>query len=574
MKYVLIISMNSIQNKHLQLAYFSMEIMLRTHIPTYAGGLGILAGDLLRSCADMHIPAAGMTLVYNGTFFNQVFNPDGSQSYKELEWRKSDQFTKMPHRVQLTLDDQVISVGCWRYDIVGYDGFVVPVYLLDTDYVTNPQWARNITSNLYAGNGDMRVSQELVLGIGGVLMLKKLRYETIDTYHMNEGHAAFVPLALMPEHNWNDEEVKRKCVFTTHTPIPEGHDTFDYELAYKYGKAYFPWHIKKLAGEDRLDMTRLALNTSKYSFGVSQKHGEVSRNMFPGYPIGAITNGVHHRTWIGSTMQDLYNEHMPEWINNPSTLSQAVEKLPDDALFNMHQECKKILVNFVNHHLTSNTTLEGREHPDQDELFDIDTLTIALARRPVAYKRPLLIYHDLERLVRIAAGRVQIIQSGKSHPDDGVSHQIVKEILHMSKKLKGIVRIVYLENYSPKLARLLVSGTDVWLNSPKKPLEASGTSGMKAAMNGVLNFSVLDGWWIEGFKSCPDAGFSIGMMDSANNDESDADDLYTKLEHTLIPTYYDNRKEWIRRMKNAITLGAYFNTNRCIEEYKKKAWDS
>lgn len=566
--------MNPNEKKHLQLAYFSMEIMLRTHIPTYAGGLGILAGDLLRSCADMQIPAAGMTLVYNGTFFNQVFNPDGTQSYKELEWRKSDQFTKMPHRIELTINDQQVSVGCWRYDIVGYDGFVVPVYLLDTDYITNPQWARDITSNLYAGNGEMRISQELVLGMGGVQMLKKIGYESVDIYHMNEGHAAFVPLALMPDHNYQDADVKKKCVFTTHTPIPEGHDTFDYELAYTYGKSYFPWHIRKLAGEDRLDMTRLALNMSKYSFGVSQKHGEVSHNMFPGYPIGAITNGVHHRTWIGSTMQDLYNEHMPEWINNPSALSQAVTKLPDDALFNTHQECKKILVNFVNHHLTSNTTLEGREHPDQDELFDVDTLTIALARRPVAYKRPLLIYHDLERLVRIAAGRVQIIQSGKSHPDDDVSHRIVRDILHMSKKLKGIVRIVYLENYSPKLARLLVSGTDVWLNSPMKPLEASGTSGMKAAMNGILNFSVLDGWWIEGYKSCPDAGFSIGTMDSANNDEADADDLYTKLEHTLIPLYYENRTEWIRRMKNAITLGAYFNTNRCIEEYKSKAWNS
>lgn len=548
-----------------------MEIMLRTHIPTYAGGLGILAGDILRSCADMKIPAVGMTLVYKGESFIQKFHTDGTQSYSEIEWRKSDQFTKMPQRISIKVNGQNITIGCWRFDIVGYSGFVVPVYLLDTDYYINDQWARDLTKDLYDDKPEIRFSQEIILGIGGVQMLKKLGYEQVDCYHLNEGHAALAPLALLPDNNWKDDEVKKKCVFTTHTPIPEGHDIFSYEMTQKYADGYLPWHIKSLSDNDNLNMTRLALNMSKYTCGVSQKHGEVSRGMFPGYPIDSVTNGVHHRTWIASTMQDLYNEYLPGWIEDPQQFWKAVESIPNDKLWEAHQETKKTLIDFVNHHLTSTTAIS----PEPDELFDTNTLTVALARRPVRYKRPLLIYKDLNRLIRLAAGKIQIIQSGKSHPQDDISHEIVKEILHISKKLKGIVRIVYLENYSPKIARLLVSGTDIWLNTPNRPLEASGTSGMKSAMNGGINFSVLDGWWIEGFKMCPQSGFTIGPPADSNNkndDEADSNDLYNKLEHTIIPMYYENSAEWINHMKNAITLGAYFNTHRVVQEYMKKAW--
>lgn len=556
---------------HAKVAYFSMEIMLRTHIPTYAGGLGVLAGDMLRSCADMKIPAVGMSLVYKGTSFVQQFNHDGSQTYSEIEWRKSDQFTKMPQRINLKIDGKNVSVGCWRFDIVGFSGFVVPVYLLDTDYYTNEQWMRDIAKNLYDGNPFVRFSQEILLGIGGVQMLKTLGYDQIDCYHLNEGHVALAPLALLPENNWKDEEVRKKTVFTTHTPIPEGHDIFDYDLAYKYADGYLPWHIRSLSNNDKLHMSKLALNMSKYTCAVSKKHAEISRQMFPGYAIDSITNGVHHRTWTASTMQDLYNEYLPGWIDDPTHLEKAVDVIPDDKLWIAHQETKKNLIDFVNHHLTSTDTT-----PDPEELFDTTTLTVALARRPVQYKRPLLIYNDLERLIRISAGKIQIIQSGKSHPEDDISHQIVKKILHISKKLKGIVRIVYLENYSPKIARMLVSGCDIWLNTPRRPLEASGTSGMKAAMNGGLNFSVLDGWWIEGYKMCQKAGFAIGKepdSTNSNNDKADSEDLYYKLEHEIIPLYYENSSEWIQRMKYAITLGAYFNTHRVVEEYIQKAWD-
>ncbi|MCX7996569.1 MAG: alpha-glucan family phosphorylase [Patescibacteria group bacterium] len=564
------------RQKPIKLAYFSLEIMLRTHIPTYAGGLGILAGDLLRSCADMRIPAVGVTLVYNGRNFNQVFQPDGTQTYEEVEWRKNDQFIRLPETITLKIDNQDVKVGVWRYDIVGYDEFVVPVFLLDTDHIDNEPWKKHITDNLYGGEHYARVCQEIVLGIGGVKMLRELGYFEIEQYHMNEGHACFVPLGLLPEHNYNDDEVRRKCVFTTHTPIPEGHDIFSYEHVQKYAQEYLPWHIKKLATEEAFHTTHLAMNMSHYTFGVSQKHGEVTRHLFPGKDIHAITNGVHHRTWTCSNMQDLYNKYMEEWNQDPSLFTEVVHRIPGDELWRAHQEAKKILVNYVNKHLTSSQDEEGKEHPVPEELFDTDTLTIALARRPVPYKRPLLVYSDLNRLIRLGAGRLQIIQSGKSHPDDKNSQAIVSEILKISKKLKGILRIVYLENYSPKIARLLTSGCDVWLNTPRRPLEASGTSGMKAAMNGVLNFSVLDGWWIEGFHMAPQAGWSIGPLDDklqpSNDDQVDSDDLYRKLENEILPLYYNNRTEWITRMKHAITLGAYFNTHRCMKEYQEKAY--
>ena len=559
---------------HAKIAYFSMEMMLRTHIPTYAGGLGILAGDLLRSAADMNIPAVGVSLIYKGVSFVQRLNSDGTQTYSELEWRKSDQFTKMPHRIVLKINGRDVTVGCWRYDMVGYGGFEVPVYLLDTDYYINEQWAREITDNLYAEQKHIRLCQEIILGIGGVRMLETLGYD-VDYYHMNEGHAAFAPLALLAKHKYNDQEVRKKCVFTTHTPIPEGHDIFDYELAYRYAEPYLPWHIKQLAGENHLHMTKLAMSLSHYTNGVSKKHAEITRSMFPGSKIEAVTNGVHHRTWTASTMQDLYNEFLPGWLENPSLLKNAMEKLPDDALWRAHQETKKTLIEFVNKGLGTENCDDGYEKPSPDELFDTDTLTIALARRPVDYKRPLLIYHDLNRLVRISAGKIQIIQSGKSHHSDDISNNIVKQILAISKKLKGVVRIVYLSNYSPKIARLLVSGCDIWLNTPRRPLEASGTSGMKAAINGGLNFSVLDGWWIEGYHINKNAGFAIGPEPSEspkNDDIVDSNDLYEKLENNIVPLYYQNRPEWVRRMKHAIALGAYFSTNRCIKEYLQNAW--
>ncbi len=559
------------QTKAIEVAYFSMEIMLESDIPTYAGGLGILAGDVLRSCADMKIPACGVSLVYSGATFNQVIHTNGTQSFTEANWQKSDQLTKLSDRVEIKIMNTPVLVSVWRYDIVGIGGFVVPVYLLDTDFIENPEWIREITKYLYDSSPNMRISQEIVLGIGGVELLSKLGYE-VQTYHMNEGHCSFVPLALLPKYNFQDDEVRKKCVFTTHTPVPEGHDQFSWDEAYKYAGDYLPWHIKSLTGEETMHMSRLAISLSKKTFAVSIKHKEVTGNMFPNHDFDYVTNGVHHRTWLSSPMQDLLTTYIPGWIDDPSLLRWSPDKIPTDALWSAHRESKRQLISYVNARLTSGVTEEDRQNPQKEELFDLATLTISLARRPVAYKRPLLLYSDLHRFMRIGVGKIQIIQCGKSHPKDDVSQGYVKEILRLSKKLRTLLKIVYLENYSPKIARLLVSGSDVWLNNPKRPLEASGTSGMKAAMNGVVNFSVLDGWYLEGHKTNPQAGFTIGPDHGESNDTEDSNDLYEKLQTQVIPMYYDHRTEWVNRMKQAITLGAYFNTHRVVKEYREKGW--
>lgn len=562
----------------LDVAYFSMEVMMESDIPTYAGGLGVLAGDILRSCADLNVPAVGMSLVYSGDTFDQVIRLDGSQSFIRSDWQKLDQLTKLPTRIELEIAGQTVIVGCWRYDFVGLSGNVVPLYLLDTNMMENPPWVRDFTINLYSSNWDIRICQELVLGIGGVKMLRALGYHDIKTYHLNEGHAAFTTLELLAERNYQDEAVRPSCVFTTHTPVPEGHDKFGYDMAWHYGRKYLPWHIKKLAGEDFLSMTHLAMNLSHKNLAVSQKHQLVSEHILPGYKFGFVTNGVHHRSWTAPTMQNLYDRYLPGWLDNPSLLSSAPQMLPDNLLWDHHQDAKAKLVRVVNQHLTAVSNEYEKSNPLNQELFDTQTLTISLARRPVGYKRPLLLYQDLERFVRIGAGKIQVIQCGKSHPNDDTSQEFVRQIVAFSKRFKDVLRIVFLENYSPKITRILVSGSDVWLNNPKRPLEASGTSGMKAALNGALNFSILDGWWIEGFARDPLAGFSIGPSDNSvnpiNNDSADADDLYNTLEHTIIPLYYDRRPEWINRMKHAIALGAYFNTHRCVQEYQSLAWNS
>lgn len=540
-------------------AYFSLEMMLESDIPTYAGGLGVLAGDILRSCADLKIPAIGVSLVYSGDTFYQSVSPNGSQNFIKQDWQKLDQLTKLPDVIEITIAGTIVKVGCWRYDIVGLSGFVVPVYLLDTNLAVNPDWVRDITKNLYAVD-DYRLMQEILIGFGGINMLRKLGFNSISTYHLNEGHTSLVTLALLSENNYQDSEVKKRCVFSTHTPIPEGHDKFPYDTAYRLAGDYLPWHIKKLAGENELSLTHLALNLSRKAFAVSAKHQETSTKLFPGYNFNYVTNGVHLRSWVHNHLQDIFNQHLPGWLENPNLLNSCF-LIPHSSLWSAHLECKRKLVAYVNRHL-----LPG--HPE----FDEDTLTISLARRPVAYKRPLLPYHDLDRLSRIGQGRLQIIQCGKSHPDDDVSQSFVRQIIEASNQVRDKIKICYLENYSPKIARTLVSGSDVWLNTPNRPLEASGTSGMKAAANGVLNFSILDGWWIEGYAANPQSGWAIGTMNSSNNDDSDANSLYSILESEIIPTFYDRREDWIKRMQSAITLGARFSTHRVVHDYLTKAW--
>lgn len=559
----------------IEAAYFSMEIMMESDIPSYAGGLGILAGDLLRSCADMEVPAVGVSMVYSGVVYAQKIKEDGRQSFEEIDWRKMDQFTKLPHRITLRLKGEDVHVGCWRYDFVGLHGFVVPVYLLDTNVLENSEWACGISRNLYEDKWDYRFAQEAVLGIGGVKMLEEIGYHKIKTYHMNEGHSTMVSLALLEQFDYKDDEVRKNAVFTTHTPIPEGHDSFGYDMAHEIAETYIPWHIKDIATQESLSMSHLGMNMSKISLAVSRKHQKVTEHIFPGHKFDYVTNGVHHRTWIGHHQQDLYQKYLPGFLDEPEVLEDA-DRIPNNELWDAHIAAKRELVEYVNKHLTAYSAVCSIDYDENSDCFNEKTLTIAMARRPVPYKRPLLLYKDIERLLKLGSGKIQIIQCGRGHPADENAKKIIDEIIHLSRKLRGKVRIDYLENYSPKIARLLVAGCDVWLNTPMQPLEASGTSGMKAAMNGALNFSVPDGWWIEGHELQPDAGFVIGKeidgLEAQFDNDADAESIYSQLEKDIIPLYYEDREGWITKMKAAIKLGAYFNTNRCINDYKLKAW--
>ena len=547
----------------LTVAYFSMEIGLKSAIPTYAGGLGILTADLMQSCADLGVNAVCVTGCWKHGYLRQTLNPDGSQRYEEIEWDQAAYLKRLPERVTVTIEGQPVVVGAWRLDLKGAKG-TVPVIFLDTSLPENPPEVHRITHRLYGGDQAMRIRQELVLGIGGVRMLRALGYNDIGTYHMNEGHAAFLTLELLRERQWKDEDVRRSCAFTTHTPIEAGHDVFSYDLAERIAGDNLPWHIRKIAGENALSMTKLAMTMSRYTCGVSRIHAEVSRRMFPGVSIDAITNGVHHITWSSEEMQALFDRRSKGWREDPSILTSTCRDFEDGELWQAHQAAKMRLMAEVNRR----TGLA----------FDPEILTIASARRVVSYKQPELLYENIERLADVCHGRVQIVHSGNAHPSDAFAQGVIQRMVERSHKLKDKVKIAYLENYNPDLARLLVQGADVWLNTPMRLHEASGTSGMKACLNGVLNFSTLDGWWIEGYERDPEAGWRIGPLALATNIDTtraiDAEDIYTELQYQLIPEYYyDGRARFLRRMKRAIGLLGYFNSHRCVQEYLQKAWN-
>lgn len=530
-------------------------------MPTYAGGLGMLAADIMRSSADLGLPMACMTMAWEHGYLQQHIRPDGTQEYTQIDWNKHDYLTELPTRVSVQVEGREVQIACWQYTIKGLQGNEVPVYFLDTNLPENSEYDRSITRQLYGGDGTMRLAQEIVLGIGGVKMLRALGLNDIKTYHMNEGHAAFLTVELLHEHDYNNEVVKQLCAFTTHTPVKAGHDTFSYDLAWKVAGDQLPWHIKDLAGKDELSMTVLALNLSRYTCGVAQIHGEVSRKMFPGYEIDAITNGVHHTHWAAPAIQKVLDVYLPTWREDPNVLKEAVHTLPDHDLWRAHMSAKTELI----HHLS-----------DLGFDFESNVLTIATARRVVPYKRPELLYNNLERLLEVAGGKLQIIHAGNAHPSDPFSQQVITRMIERSKTLKDKVKIAYVENYNPDVAKLLVSGADIWLNTPTRLMEASGTSGMKAALNGVLNLSTLDGWWIEGYERDHEAGWRIGPLTRATDLEDeehiDAEDVYTQLQFEIMPEYYNNRPLWIERMKRAIALMAYFSSQRCTQEYQGRVW--
>ncbi len=545
----------------LKIAYFTMEIGMKNSIPTFAGGLGILAADFMRSCADMKVPVGCVTMCWKHGYTHQEVAQDGTQSFRETDWEPEKELTKLDATVEVSIEGRRVKVGAWMLPIKS-GKHVVPVFFLDTDLPTNSQEDRDITKNLYGGNLAMRIKQEVVLGIGGVRMLPALGHNDVKHFHQNEGHSAFLTLELLKENDFQDKEVRKLCAFTTHTPVAAGHDVFPYDMAWNIVGNMLPWHIKKIAGDDMLSMTMLAMNESSYTCGVSKIHGKVAADMLGNGNIDYITNGIHHPTWTSPSIGRLFDKHIPGWKEQPILLKNAIS-IPNEDLWKAHQANKKALC----------VEIEKKT----GKKFSPDILTIVAARRIVPYKQTELLYADMERLLSIAGGKLQIVHSGNSHPNDSFSQGVVKHILDRAKKYDGRISIAYVPNHSPDSASILTAGADIWLNTPERLKEASGTSGMKAAVNGGVNLSILDGWWAEAYAMDPESGWRIGseMGHGSLEDmvKQDAEDLYTQLEYEIIPAYYaENKDAWIEHMKRSIALLSHFNSHRSIEEYMRKAW--
>lgn len=553
-----------------RIAYFSMEIALRNEIPTYSGGLGVLAGDTLRSAADLELPMVAVTLVSRKGYFRQAIDADGRQTEQPDTWEPEQWATPLAAKVALNIEGHQVWVGGWLYILEGHMNGRQPVILLDTDLEENRPADRAITDVLYGGDDAYRFRQEMVLGIGGIRLLQAAGF-VLRQYHMNEGHSALLALELLRRYAYPQEElqpgespydlprVRELCCFTTHTPVEAGHDRFDYSLVYSLMRTTVDEAVlKQLAGEDGLNMTRLALNLSEYVNGVAKRHAEVSRSMFPGYRVHAITNGVHPHTWTGESIQALFDTHLPGWCHEPELLVRADCCLADQDVWDAHQLAKQVLIGRV----ASLTSVQ----------LQIDVPILGFARRMTAYKRPDLLFTDLERLREIGRHQpFQIVLAGKAHPQDEGGKRLIETLHRHIGELADVIPVAFLPGYDMETARTMVAGVDVWLNTPLRPLEASGTSGMKAAFNGVPNLSVLDGWWIEG---CIEGitGWSVGNSSDADSD-ADAGSLYDKLEHKVLPLYHNDRAGWIRVMKGAITKNAsFFNSHRMMRRYATEAY--
>jgi starch phosphorylase len=550
-----------------RIAYFSMEVALASEMPTYSGGLGVLAGDTLRSCADLKLPLVAVSLLYRQGYFLQVLDEWGNQSEQSVQWDPTRFARPLPGTVQVALEGRSVLIRAWQCDIAGTSGHLVPLLLLDTDVEGNDPKDRSLTGSLYGGDERYRLKQEIVLGLGGIRMLRALGYTELERFHMNEGHAALLTLELLRERHteeveWDFNGVRDQCIFTTHTPVPVGHDQFSYDLVKQVLGQAVPFDLlEMLAGQDRLNMTLLALNMSAYVNGVAKRHGQISQEMFPGYTIDSITNGIHSVTWTAPSFQELYDRHMPGWRTDPFSLRYAVG-IPNSEIQAAHAIAKGRLLEEV----TRRTTLA----------FDPAVLTIGFARRATLYKRADLIFADIDHLHEIAkrTGGLQFIFAGKAHPKDIPGKDMIRRVVSVAKQVHPHIRIVYLDNYDLALAQLLTAGVDLWLNTPQRPLEASGTSGMKAAHNAVPSFSVLDGWWIEGHIEGV-TGWSIGPGPSEQGVDAvhEAQELYQKLETTILPLYYHSHERWLDVMRQTITFNAsFFNTQRMVQQYAASAY--
>ena len=557
-----------------RIAYFSMELGLSAEIPTYAGGLGVLAGDTIRAAADLGVPMVAVTLVHRAGYCRQVLDAHGNQREEPVEWVVEDSLRELPARTALKIEGRDVHLRAWQYDVTGCTGYKVPVLFLDADLPANSDDDRTLTHHLYGGDDRYRLCQEAILGIGGVRMLRALGYRELQRFHLNEGHAGFLTLELLHDRLWRGarlvpaerdvEAVREQCVFTTHTPVPAGHDQFPLDLVGRVLGSRVVDMLQSLSCADgTLNMTLLALHLSGYVNGVARRHGEVSRQLFPRYPIDSITNAVHARTWVSPPFQQLFDRYIPTWREDSFSLRNA-HIIPNHQVWLAHCQAKERLIDYVN------------RHTDAD--MDTGSFTIGFARRAATYKRPALFFEDLARVKRICAdaGPLQLVYAGKAHPRDQGGKDVIRQVVRAARELRETIKVVYLENYDMELCRLMTAGVDLWLNTPEPPMEASGTSGMKAAFNAVPSLSVLDGWWVEGWIEGT-TGWAIGTYpkedDPPPDRSKDAASLYDKLEHVILPLYYRDRDGYVDVMRHCIALnGSFFNTQRMMQQYVLKAY--
>ncbi len=604
-----------------RIAYFSAEFGLTESLGIYAGGLGILAGDHLKSATDLGLPLIAVGLLYQQGYFRQYLNPDGWQQelypdndFYNLPLTLERQLSGTPLVIEVEYPGRIVKAQVWRVHVGR-----VPLYLLDTNIEANLSQDRDITDQLYGGDAEMRICQEILLGIGGIRALEALGLRP-SVCHMNEGHSAFLALErirlLMMENNLSFAEAREAAaaghVFTTHTPVPAGIDWFSPDLVDRYFSQYYPKlgiSREQFLGLGRKNpsdangyfcMAILAMRLANRTNGVSQLHARVSREMWQDVwpqvptqeiPIIGITNGIHPRSWISHDMADLYDRYLgPRWIERPADLSiwQRVLRIPDEELWRTHERRRERLVAFARRRLRTQLEQRGSRPPEirqAEEVLDPEALTIGFARRFATYKRATLLFHDVERLSRIVGDRdrpVQIIFAGKAHPRDNPGKELIRQIIHHARRADFRNRIVFIEDYDMVVARYLLQGVDIWLNTPRRPHEASGTSGMKAAANGALNLSVLDGWWDEAYTA--ETGWAIGAGEEYGDDQVDYQDqveanaLYDLLEKEIIPLFYERGRDglprgWIAKMKAAMRDHAgVFNTNRMVREYTEACY--
>ena len=536
--------------------YFTAEIGLWSELHTYSGGLGVLAGDHVKSAADAEIDLIGITLLYREGYGRQHLDQDGNQSESFAAIDPADHLIDTGLELMLPLDGATIYSKIWKVEVVGITGHIVPVYFLDTHHPKNSDYHSGLGARLYGGDDEVRIRQEYLLGVGGLRLLNLLRIE-LDGLHLNEGHCTFALLELLNK-GWTRNDLEKKVLFTTHTPVPAGHDRFNWDSVKAVLGDMLPEDAKQLviaAGDpengEKCSMSHLAVGLVNKVNAVSNLNAIVASGMFGENHIHPITNGVHHITWTSLPMAELYDNQLPNWKSDPTQLAYS-GKISDEDLLAAREKNRSIFRELVK----ASTGVELHK----------EKLTVGFARRFATYKRANLVFSDIERLREIAGGEIQFVFSGKAHPRDEGGKQLIRDIYGSAKQIEGEIPVAFLENYDMDTGLAITSGVDIWLNNPIRPLEASGTSGMKAAMNGVPNCSILDGWWPEGCQHGVN-GWAIGESEDDRDDERDANNIYSVLEHEVLPAWRQGSTVWANIMRASIATSARFTGARMITDY-------